>query len=89
MHFNVFYQTSLLMSLLGEMTTVSGEMHVHGDISYVPQEAWIFTASLRDNILFGQEYDKERYRATLESSALSMVLYFTCLYNYVCKDSEV
>ena len=62
------------MSLLGELTTISGEMYMYGNISYVPQEAWIFSASLRDNILFGKEYDATQYRTALQASALSMVL---------------
>jgi len=30
------------------------------DIAYVPQQAWIRNASVRDNILFGKEFDAEK-----------------------------
>ena len=39
-------------------------------ISLVTQSAWIQNASLRDNILFGSEYDDDRYRCVVRACAL-------------------
>eukprot|EP00467_Chlorarachnion_reptans_P011171 CAMPEP_0114518834 /NCGR_PEP_ID=MMETSP0109-20121206/18656_1 /TAXON_ID=29199 /ORGANISM="Chlorarachnion reptans, Strain CCCM449" /LENGTH=1782 /DNA_ID=CAMNT_0001699483 /DNA_START=309 /DNA_END=5657 /DNA_ORIENTATION=+ len=39
-------------------------------IAYVPQTAWVLNATVRDNILFGSEYDETRYRETLVACAL-------------------
>lgn len=54
-------KSSLLQTLLGELELTSGLLEVHNSISYAPQEAWIFAGSIRQNILFGAEYNKERY----------------------------
>jgi ABC-type multidrug transport system fused ATPase/permease subunit len=42
----------------------------HGQFSYAPQDPFILNQSLRDNILFGSPYDKERYNRVLDSCAL-------------------
>ena len=34
------------------------------------QQAWIQNATLRDNILFGKDYDHEKYEKVLEACAL-------------------
>ena len=39
-------------------------------MAYVAQEAWIQTKTLRDNILFGQKLDPDRYDEVLEACAL-------------------
>jgi hypothetical protein len=38
-----------------------GSIRLCGRLSYAPQIPWIQQATVRDNILFGTEYDKERY----------------------------
>jgi len=59
-------KSSLLSALLGEMRLKDGVMSVHGRIGYVPQQSWIANATLRENILFGKEYDPEQYNATIQ-----------------------
>ncbi|KAF9384340.1 hypothetical protein CPB97_005742 [Podila verticillata] len=39
-------------------------------IAYVAQTAWLQNATIRDNILFGCEFNQERYNAVLEGCAL-------------------
>ena len=42
------------------MRLVSGEVVVSGRLAYVPQQPWIVSASLRDNILLGADFDQAR-----------------------------
>lgn len=37
----------------------------------MPQQAWIQNATLRDNILFGNPYNEQKYRSVLEACALT------------------
>jgi len=43
---------------------------LQGTVAYVPQQAWIQNLSLKENILFGDELDEERYREIIEGCAL-------------------
>lgn len=63
-------KSSLLSAYLGEMDRVSGRVNRVGHIAYVPQQAWIQNATLKDNILFGIPYDKKRYDRIIEACAL-------------------
>lgn len=42
-----------------------------GSVAYVPQQAWIQNATLRDNILFGEPYNEQKYCGVLEACALT------------------
>ncbi|KAJ3272856.1 hypothetical protein HDV01_005179 [Terramyces sp. JEL0728] len=75
-------KTSLLETLLGELKTVNGhysisESHLlpdsekeKSDVAYVPQTAWLMNATIRDNILYGEEYNEERYYKVVKACAL-------------------
>ncbi|KAM3932947.1 MIT domain-containing protein 1 isoform 2-T3 [Leptodactylus fuscus] len=63
-------KSSLLLSILGQMTLLEGTVSVRSSVAYAAQQAWIFNASLRENILFGEEYDEEKYKRTLEACCL-------------------
>jgi len=41
-----------------------------GSVAYVPQQAWIQNATLKDNILFGQPPNEQKYQNVLEACAL-------------------
>ncbi|KAK6759548.1 hypothetical protein RB195_021245 [Necator americanus] len=64
-------KSSLLSSLLCEARYVSGKLSISGKIAYCSQDAWIFSGTIRDNILFDYEFDQEKYRKALEISALN------------------
>src|SRR5699024_2797225 len=55
-------KSSFLMSLLKELPLESGSITMHGSLSYTSQDAWSFNDSVRNNILFGLEYDEVRYK---------------------------
>ncbi|XP_029282601.1 multidrug resistance-associated protein 1-like, partial [Cottoperca gobio] len=63
-------KSSLLSAILGEMERRSGFVSVKGSVAYVPQQAWIQNASLKDNILFGGQRKESWYHRVLEACAL-------------------
>ncbi|XP_023228581.1 multidrug resistance-associated protein 4-like [Centruroides sculpturatus] len=63
-------KTSLLMSMLGEIPITSGKVSVKGKIAYASQEAWVFNETIKENILFGEEYQEDKYRKILHITAL-------------------
>lgn len=63
-------KSSLLQLLLGELPSQSGTVHVGGSISYASQEPWLFLATVRQNILFGQDYDRDLYKQTVKVCSL-------------------
>ncbi|GBG31208.1 ABC transporter, putative [Hondaea fermentalgiana] len=64
-------KSSLVAAILGEMHCQVGEVHLSGSVAYAAQSAWIFNASVRANILFGEAYDEERYRRVLRACQLN------------------
>ncbi|XP_029164697.1 probable multidrug resistance-associated protein lethal(2)03659 [Nylanderia fulva] len=63
-------KSSLLSAILGEITLTEGQIKVNGNISYASQEAWVFGATVRQNILFGQPYERQRYQKVVKACAL-------------------
>lgn len=63
-------KTSLLHLVLKELSLIMGNLSVNGEISYSSQEPWLFPGTVRQNILFGQEMDKMRYKIVVNKCAL-------------------
>ncbi|BES95625.1 Multidrug resistance-associated protein [Nesidiocoris tenuis] len=63
-------KSSLLHAILKELPLKSGTMDVRGTISYASQEPWLFQGNVKQNILFGLPYNKERYRKVVKVCAL-------------------
>lgn len=63
-------KTSLLAAIAGEMRMSSGRSQQGSNIAYCSQYAWIQNASVRDNITFGQPYDKAWYNKVVDACCL-------------------
>ncbi|KYB27064.1 ATP-binding cassette sub-family C member 4 [Tribolium castaneum] len=63
-------KTTLLETVLREITPTSGTATITGLVSYAPQEPWIFSSSIRQNIVFGEVYDARRYHQVVKACAL-------------------
>uniref|UniRef100_A0AAQ6IP44 Uncharacterized protein n=1 Tax=Anabas testudineus TaxID=64144 RepID=A0AAQ6IP44_ANATE len=53
-----------------QMTLLEGNVAASGGFAFVSQQAWILNDSLKENILFGKEYDQEKYNTVLEACCL-------------------
>ncbi|KAF7219965.1 ATP-binding cassette sub-family C member 2 [Nothobranchius furzeri] len=63
-------KSSLMSALLGEMHCTKGFINIQGSLAFVPQQAWIQNATLRDNILFGSPYEDKKFQNVIEACAL-------------------
>ena len=46
-------------------------MHTRRSVLYVPQTAWVFSGTIRDNILFGLSYEEQKYTRVIEACSLA------------------
>ncbi|KAG2426904.1 hypothetical protein HXX76_012691 [Chlamydomonas incerta] len=67
-------KSSLVQAILGNMVKEHGSCNVGGSISYVPQNPWLQNLSLRDNVLFGEQFDENKYSDVIEACALTLDL---------------
>lgn len=51
------FQPSVFVS---QMTRLEGSVAASGGFAFVSQQAWILNESLKENILFGKEYDQNK-----------------------------
>ncbi|XP_042549375.1 ATP-binding cassette sub-family C member 12 isoform X4 [Dipodomys spectabilis] len=63
-------KSSLISALLGQMQLQRGVVAVNGSLAYVSQQAWIFHGNVRENILFGEKYNHQRYQHTVRVCGL-------------------
>uniref|UniRef100_A0A8D0A0B3 ATP-binding cassette, sub-family C (CFTR/MRP), member 2 n=1 Tax=Sander lucioperca TaxID=283035 RepID=A0A8D0A0B3_SANLU len=64
-------KSSLMSALLGEMYNTNGFINIQGSLAFVPQQAWIQNATLRDNILFGSSHEERRFQEVIQACALA------------------
>lgn len=63
-------KSTILQAILEEIAVDKGELIVNGAVSYAAQEPWLFEGTVRENILFTQEYDGARYKEVIRVCAL-------------------
>ena len=63
-------KSNLLKSILGDLTVREGVCFVSPSKAYVPQAPWTALGTVRENILFGKDYDEVHYKKVLHACAL-------------------
>lgn len=67
-------KSSLLTAIIAELQCVNGEVCIQ-DLSngfgYVPQSPWLQRATIRDNIVWGSNFDEQWYKTVLHACALN------------------
>ena len=58
------------MAITNELKASSGSVKTTGSVSYSAQQPWVFPSTIRQNILFGRQYDADKYAKVLEAAAL-------------------
>ena len=61
------------MALLGELPLIDGEVEVEGRVAFASQQPWVFSASVRQNIIFSVPFDADRYSRVIQATALTKV----------------
>ncbi|CAH1765019.1 8198_t:CDS:10, partial [Entrophospora sp. SA101] len=64
-------KSSILAAIQGQIKKENGVRKVLGSISYVPHDAWLLNATLKENILFGEDFDSKKYQEVLHCCALN------------------
>ncbi|KAL6991625.1 Multidrug resistance-associated protein 9 [Sarracenia purpurea var. burkii] len=64
-------KTSLISAMIGELPPLADtSVVIRGAVAYVPQISWIFNATVRENILFGSNFESARYWKAIDVTAL-------------------
>ncbi|XP_033865353.2 ATP-binding cassette sub-family C member 4-like isoform X2 [Acipenser ruthenus] len=64
-------KSSLLSAILGELPQDRGDVKVKGKLGFAAQQPWVFSGTLRSNILFGMEYNPQKYEQVIGACALN------------------
>lgn len=80
-------KTALLMTLLGEMEVLSGTLSIPSftdgvakakvpgnGVSYCAQQPWLVNDTVRENIIFGNDFDSKKYADVTNACALTQDL---------------
>ena len=59
-------KSSLLLSVIEELPPCNGEVTSVGRIAYVSHTPWVFSGTLRENVVFGRSFSPYLYRQVLD-----------------------
>ncbi|KFD70131.1 hypothetical protein M514_02283 [Trichuris suis] len=65
-------KSSFCSAILGEMYKVNGSITVSGSVAYVPQQAWILNATVKNNVLFYSPERPEFYKKVVHACSLDV-----------------
>tara|TARA_R110002003_G_scaffold97_36_gene8042 strand:+ start:43822 stop:46560 length:2739 start_codon:yes stop_codon:yes gene_type:complete len=63
-------KSSLLAALAGDMRRTAGEVVMGASRAFCPQYAWIQNATVRENIIFGKDFNQAWYDEVVDACAL-------------------
>ncbi len=66
-------KSTLLLAILNEYSNVKGDINIQGSLCYVSQEPWIYSATIKENIISGYEYQIQKFKKILEVCELDEV----------------
>lgn len=64
-------KSSILLTALNELNVTSGRVLLNGSTSYAAQDTWVFPGTIKDNIVFGNKFEKARYDEVIYSCCLA------------------
>ena len=63
-------KSTLLSAIAGEVLNTSGTIDYQGSVIYLPQTAWVFSGTIKENILFGQPFEESKFERIIDVCAL-------------------
>ncbi|XP_050726965.1 ATP-binding cassette sub-family C member 4-like [Eriocheir sinensis] len=61
---------SLLHAIMRELPLLSGKVFVQGKLAYAAQNPWVFSSTVRENILFGKPFNASKFTEVVKVCAL-------------------
>jgi len=67
-------KSALVSAIIGDQHPFTGEVKVNGTLAYAPQQPFIVSATIKENVLFGKSLDESWYAEVIKAVALDVDL---------------